>query len=91
MFSDETRYNNARLCYVFRQDKVQQCPSVFCFQTRHATTMPVCVLFSDETRYNNARLCLVILTCVAEDQYANSLMHDINMNFRVPLHRLVLG
>ncbi|KAL3864628.1 hypothetical protein ACJMK2_006293 [Sinanodonta woodiana] len=42
----------------------------------------------DETRYNNAKLCLVILNCIAEDQYANSLMHDINMNFRVPLHRM---
>lgn len=42
----------------------------------------------DETRYNNAKLCLVILTCIAEDQYANSLMHDFNMNFRVPLHRI---
>nr|KAG5700633.1 hypothetical protein BaRGS_015463 [Batillaria attramentaria] len=25
-----------------------------------------------------------------EDQYANSLMHDANMTFRVPLHRMVL-
>ncbi|KAL4232385.1 hypothetical protein ACF0H5_009953 [Mactra antiquata] len=42
----------------------------------------------ETNRYNNARLCLIILTCIAEDQYANSLMHDINMNFRVPLHRM---
>ncbi|XP_052772948.1 armadillo-like helical domain-containing protein 3 [Mya arenaria] len=42
----------------------------------------------EEARYNNARLCLIIMTCIAEDQYANSLMHDINMNFRVPLQRL---
>ncbi|XP_060602329.1 armadillo-like helical domain-containing protein 3 isoform X2 [Ruditapes philippinarum] len=42
----------------------------------------------EATRYNNARLCLIILTCIAEDQYANSLMHDINMNFRVHLHRM---
>ncbi|KAL5022372.1 hypothetical protein ScPMuIL_001527 [Solemya velum] len=42
----------------------------------------------DETRYNNAKLCLVILTCIAEDQYANSLMHDVNMNFQVLLHRM---
>lgn len=47
------------------------------------------LFFSEQTRYNNARLCLIILTCIAEDQYANSLMHDINMNFRVPLHRIV--
>ncbi|CAH1784643.1 unnamed protein product [Owenia fusiformis] len=42
----------------------------------------------DETRFNNAKLCLTIMTCIAEDQYANSLMHDVNMNFRVPLHRM---
>ncbi|XP_063435000.1 armadillo-like helical domain-containing protein 3 [Mytilus trossulus] len=42
----------------------------------------------DETQHNNAKLCLIILTCISEDQYANSLMHDINMNFRVPLHRM---
>ncbi|XP_013385441.1 UPF0668 protein C10orf76 homolog [Lingula anatina] len=41
----------------------------------------------DETRFDNAKLCLVILTCIAEDQYANSLMHDANMNFRVPIHK----
>lgn len=39
-------------------------------------------------RYNNAKLCFIILTCISEDQYANSLMHDANMTFRVPLHRL---
>ncbi|CAC5417866.1 Armadillo-like helical domain-containing protein 3 [Mytilus coruscus] len=43
----------------------------------------------DVTQHNNAKLCLIILTCISEDQYANSLMHDINMNFRVPLHRMV--
>ncbi|CAI9732858.1 Hypothetical predicted protein [Octopus vulgaris] len=42
----------------------------------------------DETRYNNAKLCLIILNCIAEDQYANSLMTDNNMTFRVPLHRM---
>lgn len=42
----------------------------------------------DEIQHNNAKLCLIILTCISEDQYANSLMHDVNMNFRVPLHRM---
>lgn len=42
----------------------------------------------DVSRYNNTRLCLIILTCIVEDQYANSLMHDVNMNFHVPLHRM---
>ncbi|KAH9523602.1 Armadillo-like helical domain-containing protein 3 [Bulinus truncatus] len=42
----------------------------------------------DPTRYNNAKLCLIILTCIAEDQYANSIMHDANMTFRVLLHKM---
>lgn len=42
----------------------------------------------DTTRYNNAKLCLIILTCIAEDQYANSIMHDVNMTFRVMLHKM---
>ncbi|RUS72061.1 hypothetical protein EGW08_020176, partial [Elysia chlorotica] len=42
----------------------------------------------DLTRYNNAKLCLIILTCIAEDQYANSIMHDVNMTFRVMLHKM---
>ncbi|KAL8615809.1 hypothetical protein ACOMHN_048517 [Nucella lapillus] len=42
----------------------------------------------DSVRYNNAKLCFIILTCISEDQYANSLMHDANMTFRVPLHRM---
>ncbi|XP_058064612.1 armadillo-like helical domain-containing protein 3 isoform X2 [Anopheles bellator] len=35
----------------------------------------------------NLKLCLLILTCIAEDQYANSMMHDINLTFKVTLHR----
>ncbi|XP_005106779.1 armadillo-like helical domain-containing protein 3 [Aplysia californica] len=42
----------------------------------------------ETTRFNNAKLCLIILTCIAEDQYANSIMHDANMTFRVPLHKM---
>ncbi|XP_041371121.1 armadillo-like helical domain-containing protein 3 [Gigantopelta aegis] len=42
----------------------------------------------DTTRYNNAKLCMVILTCIAEDQYANTLMHDGNMTFRIPIHKM---
>lgn len=42
----------------------------------------------DEHRLNNARLCLIILTCIAEDQYADAFLHDDNMNFRVNLHRM---
>ncbi|PWA16926.1 hypothetical protein CCH79_00012716 [Gambusia affinis] len=42
----------------------------------------------DEHRLNSARLCLIILTCIAEDQYANAFLHDDNINFRVSLHRM---
>lgn len=37
---------------------------------------------------NNVKLCFLILSCIAEDQYANSLMHDANLAFRVQLHRV---
>uniref|UniRef100_A0A672KZ17 UPF0668 protein C10orf76 homolog n=1 Tax=Sinocyclocheilus grahami TaxID=75366 RepID=A0A672KZ17_SINGR len=42
----------------------------------------------DEHRLNSARLCLIILTCIAEDQYADAFLHDDNMNFRVNLYRM---
>ncbi|XP_059904257.1 armadillo-like helical domain-containing protein 3 [Gadus macrocephalus] len=42
----------------------------------------------EEHRLNSARLCLIILTCIAEDQYADSFLHDDNMNFRVNLHKM---
>lgn len=35
----------------------------------------------------NCKLCFLILTCISEDSYANTLMHDENLNFRVTLHR----
>ncbi|KAL0270068.1 UNVERIFIED_CONTAM: hypothetical protein PYX00_007600 [Menopon gallinae] len=41
-----------------------------------------------EASVNNVKLCFLILTCISEDQYANSLMHDINLVFKVQLHRL---
>ncbi|KAH0623818.1 hypothetical protein JD844_006962 [Phrynosoma platyrhinos] len=44
----------------------------------------------DEHRFHSGKLCLIILTCIAEDQYANAFLHDDNMNFRVNLHRMAL-
>ncbi|XP_072177329.1 armadillo-like helical domain-containing protein 3 [Diadema setosum] len=41
----------------------------------------------DEERLNNTKLCLIILSCIAEDQYAYSFLHDANLTFRVPLHQ----
>lgn len=35
----------------------------------------------------NLKLCLLILTCISEDQYANTMMHDSNLTFKVILHR----
>ncbi|ELK35623.1 hypothetical protein MDA_GLEAN10023369 [Myotis davidii] len=42
----------------------------------------------DEHRLHSGKLCLIILTCIAEDQYANAFLHDDNMNFRVNLHKM---
>ncbi|EDO48716.1 predicted protein [Nematostella vectensis] len=42
----------------------------------------------DENGINNAKLCFIILTCIVEDQYANAFLHDANMMFSVPLHRI---
>ncbi|ESN94986.1 hypothetical protein HELRODRAFT_186013 [Helobdella robusta] len=47
----------------------------------------ICQDIKDTARYNSTKLCFIIITCIAEDQYANSLLHDNNMNFRVMLHR----
>lgn len=37
---------------------------------------------------NTVKLCFLILGCISEDQYANSLMHDVSLAFKVRLHRL---
>lgn len=41
-----------------------------------------------ESGTNTIKLCFLILTCISEDQYANSLMHDISLTFKVQLHKL---
>lgn len=41
-----------------------------------------------EAGANTVKLCLLILSCIAEDQYANSIMHDISLTFKVHLHKL---
>lgn len=35
----------------------------------------------------NCKLCFLILTCITEDSYANTLMHDENLTFKVTIHR----
>ncbi|XP_067935068.1 armadillo-like helical domain-containing protein 3 [Watersipora subatra] len=42
----------------------------------------------DDANFNVSKLCFIILNCVSEDHYANSLMHDPNINFRIPIHRV---
>ncbi|XP_011496026.1 PREDICTED: UPF0668 protein C10orf76 homolog [Ceratosolen solmsi marchali] len=41
-----------------------------------------------ETISYNVKLCFLILNCISEDQYANSLMHDDNLAFRVQLYKM---
>lgn len=41
-----------------------------------------------EASFNTVKLCFLILSCIAEDQYANSIMHDVSLTFKVQLHRL---
>lgn len=41
----------------------------------------------NESSAANLKLCFLILTCISEDQYANSMMHDCNLTFKVLLHR----
>lgn len=41
----------------------------------------------NESSIINFKLCLVILTCIAEDHVANSIMYDSNLTFKVFLHR----
>lgn len=37
---------------------------------------------------NTVKLCFLILSCIAEDQYANSFMHDVSLTFKVYIHRV---
>ncbi|KAI5740190.1 hypothetical protein M8J76_001371 [Diaphorina citri] len=41
-----------------------------------------------ETSVHTAKLCLLILSCIAEDPTASSLMHDPSLRYRVPLARV---
>lgn len=37
---------------------------------------------------SSSKLCFLILTCITEDQFANSILHDDNMTFHVLIHRM---
>lgn len=41
----------------------------------------------NESSAANLKLCFLILTCISEDQYANSMMHDSNLAYKILLHR----
>ena len=47
--------------------------------------------FSEESSFYTTKLCFINLTCIAEDQYANSIMHDINMQYKVSTVALMRG
>ena len=38
---------------------------------------------------DTAKLCVIILTCIADDQLGNALMHDVSLSLRVPLYKVV--
>lgn len=40
-----------------------------------------------EANANNSLLCFIILSSITDDQFANSLMHDVNLQFKVDLYR----
>ncbi|CAG0901319.1 unnamed protein product [Darwinula stevensoni] len=56
------------------------------------TFLEYCSILMQETKSeascNTVKLCFIILSCICEDQYANSLMHDANFVFSVTLHRM---
>lgn len=37
---------------------------------------------------SSTKLCFIILTCITEDQFANSFIHDENMSFQVCIHKM---
>ncbi|CAH0399785.1 unnamed protein product [Chilo suppressalis] len=41
-----------------------------------------------EASINKCSLCFITLTCIVEEQFANSIMHDQNLSFKVQLYRL---
>lgn len=41
----------------------------------------------NESSAINLKLCLLILICISEDPYANAMMYDSNLTFKVLLHR----
>lgn len=41
----------------------------------------------NDSSASNMKLCFLILTCISEDQYANSMMHDSNLTYKILLYR----
>ncbi|KAG0726797.1 Armadillo-like helical domain-containing protein 3 [Chionoecetes opilio] len=56
------------------------------------TFLEYCSIVMQDTKteesLSNVKLCFIIITCIAEDQFCNLLLHDANLVFTVPLHRL---
>ncbi|XP_058793907.1 armadillo-like helical domain-containing protein 3 [Phymastichus coffea] len=87
---------------VYQKDTANQNASEF--QTLEVTTQPsnllaiffqYCSIIMHATPTdrvnNNVKLCFLILNCISEDQYANSLMHDANLVFKVPLYKISIN
>ncbi|KAG7298693.1 hypothetical protein JYU34_017100 [Plutella xylostella] len=56
------------------------------------TFFQYCSIVMADTRSEAAAqactLCFITLTCIAEEQFANAIMHDQNLTFKVQLYRL---
>ncbi|KRX83650.1 UPF0668 protein C10orf76 -like protein [Trichinella sp. T6] len=65
-------------------DKAMECSSNL-FATFLSYCSCVISTLKEEKHRNAARLCFIILTCITEDQYANMLMQDLSLSFKVPL------
>lgn len=56
-------------------------------QSLHLVSSIVMQDTKTEANANNSMLCFVILSSITDDQFANSLMHDVNLQFKVDLYR----
>ncbi|KAL1285028.1 UPF0668 protein C10orf76 -like protein [Trichinella pseudospiralis] len=65
-------------------DKAMECSSNL-FATFLSYCSCVISTLKEEKHKNATRLCFIILTCITEDQYANMLMQDLSLSFKLPL------
>lgn len=85
-FSDETRHCNAKLCLVILTC-IAEVRTGFFLCRHHYWSLIISIFFKGF--HNHWRQSTSSFHFKFKDQYANSLMHDVNINFRVTLHRMV--